>query len=307
MKYRIQHRILTLAHNAVWNKTAPQKQGSFTFEDVTFSHWDFNLRDGWLEDAWLAESTIEAPSSPGAFKIFREKIDRIVPRISLLVQSYIEYGTEPFLIHKEGSDVAFFRYTKDSGAVGLMFTEREQEALGLLLANAAIPKEFFYYWNDAVNAIGYSSKLLLMFSAIEALVKKNGKKDWQLMELILGKQLKEDLFGTPKKSDAGLRHRLVHGEYFNATDAGKDYLDLVHKKVIAYFNDVIFGKKLIAEDVVHPQRHFFGNRQECRTFIKSNGTASLTLKEVLEDFNKNDINNLKSYSHVSDNALNTTY
>jgi hypothetical protein len=304
MKYHIQHRIMTLAENAIMNKDAPQKPGSFLLEDVTFSHWDFNLRDGWLEDAWMAESIIDATNLREALKIFFSKINRIIPRTSLIVQCYIQYWTEPFLVLKEGSDVAFFRYTKDSGPVGLMFTENHRDALALLLSNCSIPNEFFYYWNDAVNAVGYSSKLLLMFSAIEALVKKNGKKDWQLLEQILGKQLKVDLFG---QSNTGLRHRLVHGEYFNAGDSGNNYLDLVHKKIITYFNDAIFGRKLLDEDVVQPQRHFFGNRQECKTFIKSNGTAGLTLKEVLSDFNENDINKLKHYAHVSDDLVTSAY
>jgi hypothetical protein len=295
MKYRIQHKILTLAQNAVMEGTATLKQGSFKFDDISFSHWDFNIREGWVEDAWLAESTIEAPNLHEAFKVFHSRLERIIPRISLIIQCYIEYTNEPFLVYKEGTKIAFFRYTRDSHAVGLMFTEREQEALALLLTNNSIPDEFFYYWNDAVNATGYSSKLLLMFSAIEALVKKNGKKDWKLMEQILGASLMGDLFA---KGNAGLRHRLVHGEYFGAGDAGKNYLELVHKKVVVYFNDVVFGKKLIPEDVVHPQRHFFGNKQECKTYLKSKGTAALTLKEVLDDFNKHDLNRLELYEHV---------
>ena len=55
----------------------------------------------------------------------------------------------------------------------------QQKALLALLGCPQIPEEFFYYWNDAVNSTGYSSKLVLMFSAIEALVKKpDGEKDF---------------------------------------------------------------------------------------------------------------------------------
>ena len=117
-----------------------------------------------------------------------------------------------------------------------------------------------------------------------------------------------DLFGTKKKPDTGLRHRLVHGEYFDDTDSTKNYLDLVHKKVIHYFNDYIFSEKILNEDVVSPQRHFFGNKEECRSFVKSkDGSCGLTLKEVMKDFNENDLYNPKNYDHVFCEELYKTY
>jgi len=263
-KYKIEHKILTLAHCAVMEKK--DNPASFSNDGIEFSHWDFNYGDGWITDAWIATATIEAKNYQKAFSVFIKTMSRLVSRISLISQSYIEYLSEPFLIHKIGSNTAFFRYTNDVRAVGLMFMESEQKALTKLLANTEIPEAFYYYWNDAVNAYGYSAKLLLMFSAIEALVKKNGQKDWNLINKILGEDLVKELFGTRKQSNIGLRHRLVHGEYFGNQDQGKNYLELVHNKVIIYFNSKIFLESLIHENVTHPQRHFFGNKQECKTF-----------------------------------------
>lgn len=95
--------------------------------------------------------------------------------------------------------------------------EDEQKALKLLLDNSVIPDEFYYYWNDATNSSGYASKLVLMFSAVEALVKiatEKGRpqKDWEKLELILGPELKKDLWGTEKEHRNALRHRLIHGD-----------------------------------------------------------------------------------------------
>lgn len=305
-KYKIEHKILTLAHCAVMEKE--KEPASFEIDGVKFSHWDFNYRDGRLTDSWLAITTIEAENYHKAFSEFRKKLSRLIQRISLISQSYIEYLSEPFIIHKIGSDTAFFRYTNDTGAVGLMFMEGEQKALKILLDNQVIPESFYCYWNDAVNATGYLAKLLLMFSATEALVKNNGQKDWSLINEILGLDLVKELFGTKEQPNTGLRHRLVHGEYFGNQDNGKNYLDLVHNKVIKYFNDKIFKESLISENVTHPQRHFFGNKQECKTFVKiKTGNNIFFLKDLLQDFTDNGFRTPEKYEHVFDNELNATY
>ena len=304
--YKIEHKILTLAHCAVMEKE--KEPSSFEIDEVKFSHWDFNYKDCWLKNAWLATAIIKAENYHKAFAEFIKKLSRLIPRISLISQSYIEYLSEPFIIHKIGSNTAFFRYTNNTGAVGLMFMEDEQKALKILIGNQDIPESFYYYWNDAVNATGYSAKLLLMFSAIEALVKKNGQKNWELINEILETDLVKELFGTKEQPNTGLRHRLVHGEYFGNQDNGKNYLDLIHNKVIKYFNDKIFEGSLIHEKVTHPQRHFFGNKQECKFFVKiKTKKYDFRLKDLLQDFDDNEFNTSKKYEHASENESNTIY
>lgn len=302
MKYKIEHKIATLSDNGIMDND--QNPASFSQDEILFSHWEFDYQKGWLQDSWIAEATIEAANYKDAFQIIGEKLKRIVPRISLINQSYTEYLAQPFLITKEGSNLAFFRYTTDVKPVGLMFAENDREALGLLLKNEEIPEWFYYYWNDAVNAAGYSAKLLLMFSAIESITKgSNGKKDFKKVEEILGKELTADLFGTKENSETGLRHRLIHGEYFSGDDGKKDYMDLVHKKVIGYFNKLILKKDLLHEDVVNPQRHPFGNKRGGAYFIEPSAQGvKLNLKEVIADFS-NGIRNLKNYKYVHDKGL----
>lgn len=304
-KYKIEYKILTLAECAVMEKK--EDPASFEIDGIKFSHWDFNHRDGWITGAWLAVAIIESENYHKALAEFRKRLSRLIPRVSLISQSYIEYLSEPFLIHKINTNKTFFRYTNDVDAVGLMFMEEERKALQILLENKEIPESFYYYWNDAVNATGYSAKLLLMFSAIEALVKKNGQKDWNLINEILGANLVEELFGTREKSNTGLRHRLVHGEYFGNQDNGKNYLELVHNKVIKYFNDKIFKESLIHENVTHPQRHFFGNKQECKIFVKIKNGNDFYLKDLLKDFVDSGFRTPEKYEHIFDDILNTTY
>ncbi|MFH1745320.1 MAG: hypothetical protein ABH881_04105 [bacterium] len=306
-KYKIEHKILTLADCAVMeNKDKP---ASFDIDGIEFSHWDFNFRDGWLKnDAWIVKIEIEASNYVDAINNLWKKLSKIVPRISLLSQSYIEYIFEPFFVYKIGSDVAFLRYTADTMGGGLMFMEKEQKALTELLGEKEIPETFYYYWNDAVNATGYSAKLLLMFSAIEALVKKNGQKDWNLINEILGVDLVKDLFGIKEQSNTGLRHRLVHGEYFDVGDHGKNYLELVHNKVISYFNTKILSEPLISENIVHPQRHFLENKEQGNFFLKyKDGDKSFNLKDLLNNFTDGRFRTDGNYEIVAGQQLNTTY
>jgi hypothetical protein len=302
-KYKIEHKIFTLADCAVMEKeTTP---ASFEIEGIQFSHWDFNYRDGWLAaDAWLSTAEVEAEGVFDAINNFRAKLSKLIPRISLISQSYITFVLEPFIAHDLSSDIVFFEYIEDVKGGGLMFMENEREALVLLLKRTEIPESFFSYWNDAVNASGYSAKLLLMFSAIEALAKKERKKDWDLINSILGEDLAKELF----EKENGLRHRLVHGEYFDGRDDSKNYLERIHQKVVRYFNTAIFSKSLISEDVVRPQRHPFGNKRSGQWFIKrKDGASSFSLKDMLDDFGSNGFRTPARYEYVSGSELAKTY
>ena len=311
MIYEIQHRIETLTRNAVGLLSGNQAP-SFVSLEISFSHWDFNWADSWKQDYWLASSNIEAPNIDAAYREFSAKLSKIVPKIALISQCYVQQLAQPFLVHRADSEIAFVKYVSDVKGVGLMFQEQHLNGLNMLLDNSEIPEEFYYYWNDAVNTVGYSAKLLLMFSAIEALVKirtgKNkGKKDRDKLELILGPELKADLWGVIGNTEDALRNRLVHGEYFNPGDSGKDYLELTHQKIIRYFNEHVFREKLIHEDIVRPQRNFSGNKEEGRFFIRPKIGQPLNLKEFLLEVKNSDLYQLRSYEFVYDDALTADY
>src|SRR5215471_17653026 len=288
MIYNIQQRIFTLVDNAVIENE--RMAAAFSIDTMRFSHWDFDIHNGWVSDLWLAEDSVEGAGLIDAIGRFRKALARVTPRISFIGQSYIEFVTEPYLVVRSDSNVGFFQYTRDRGATGLMFTEKEFRALKRLLEETSVPQEFYYYWNDAVNAPGYTAKLMLIFPAIEALAKiARDQKNWQKLEEILGADLKKTLFGEKGKSAGGLRHRLTHGEYLGSEDSGKNYLELIHKRVITYFNERFLQESPLSLDVVNPQRHPWGNKEGGRWFIKSKDGTPLVLKEVLADFQKNGI------------------
>jgi hypothetical protein len=306
MRYRIEQRIETLAHNAVMKDG--RMGAEFAVGPVRYAHWDFEQRSAWLSDYWLAEAAIEADDYKAAFRDFRQEMNRVVPRISLIGQAYTDFLYQPLLIVKDGEQVGFLRYLRKRPKVSLMFLENHREALVRLLAERSIPEEFYYYWNDVVNAVGYTPKVLLMCAAIECLTRTgHGAKDWEKLERILGKELKEDLYGTKEDSSSGLRHRLSHGEYFGADHSGKNYVEVIHKKVMAYFNECILKGPLLDPDIVSPQRHFVGSLEGGSWFIKSKSSDRLSLKTVLADFEKNDVNQLKQHELVYDDSLTTTY
>ena len=295
-KYTVEYRIQTLAKNAVLE--ANKKPAEFFVDDIKFSQWDFNYNDGCLGDYWISKLEIEAETGFKAYEICVKKLKRIIPRLALISQCFIEYHAQPFLIKKDGSELGFFGYIKENNGTGLMFMENEKNALETLLKDKLIPEEFYYYWNDAVNTIGYSAKLLLMFSAIESLSKKsNGKKDPNLIIKILGEELNKKLF----QQKTGIRHKLIHGEYFE--DLKTNYLEPVHKRVIQYFNRSIFKSKLICEKVRYPQRHFFGNKERSSFFIKRKKEGTLNFKEVLNDFDENEFQSPKEHEHIIDKDL----
>ena len=278
--YIIQHRLHTLAQSYV---DLRHKHASFTFENVNFSHWDFNFADGHKTAYWLLEEKINAKNFNAAISQFNKKIIIIISQISFLSQCYSEYLNEPYLVCKEGSDIAFFRYTKRTTGVPLAFDENSLKGLQVLYDKKEINDEFFYYWNDMLNVTGYSAKLLLMCSALEALAKSplntHGKKGkFMFLAEILGEELKNKIWQQNK----GIRHRLTHGEYFDENTDKENYLKEVYGRVIGYFNDTVFKENFIRH-VTNPQRHPDGNKEGGHYFLKRDEhSPEFHLKNLVE-------------------------
>jgi len=308
MRYVLEQRIHTLSQLMIEGDAG---RFAFMIEDVSFSQWPASIANPWEHQYWLSKAEIEAGDYVSAWRNFRRKLIRIVPRLSVVCQCYIEFLGQPILITRADRDIGFIHWVREDEPVGLSFMEQEREATKLLLQNETIPEEFFYYWNDAINSMGYASKLLLMMAAVETLVKvptERGRpqKDFEKMVLILGADLKEALWGEEGNSSYALRHRLAHGDYFAPGDIDQDYLSLLHRRVMTFLNQEILGEDLLENGIVNPQRHLLGNRTQAHAFLKPLTRAALNLPDVMSEA-VDDIDGLSSYETLSFNDHHETF
>lgn len=260
--YRVQHRIrVLLSNNANVSAESSDEYHSFTVDGVTFKSWEQDLREKWRAGAWLVETSIEADNLHDVYGQYGLAMSRIVPRIAFVGQAYINDRNGLIFIKREDKDFGWLKSVVTREAVSLDFMDEEKQALDLLLAEESIPDAFYHYWNDAVNTTSYTGKLLLMFGAIESLTTRDNRRAKR--SEILGEELATELYD----GNTCLRNRLAHGEYLNETD-DKNYVELVHKQVLEYFNKTILKTDILEVDIVQPQRHFDENYEGARLFIK---------------------------------------
>ena len=299
-RYTIEQRIHTLAKNFVGIESGSEDK--FEADGVTFQRWSQDMSETWKNPYWTATAEIDGASFLVAWQSLWDRLSKSVPRICTVSQCYTEFLGQPLFIVRADLNLAFGRWTFQRGDNGLMFWAAQLKAFNLLMDDPRIPDEFFWYWSDATNSTGYASKLMLMLSAVETLVNEpaiNGRpqKDYTKLEAILGPELKKEFWGEKGDSFDALRHRLAHGRYFAPRNAKKDYMNLLHQKVIAYLNDTILGEKLITEDITQPQRHPTESRDESHFYLRARTNAPLTLRSVAIDLDKS-FENPENYEYV---------
>jgi hypothetical protein len=291
MRYRVEHRVVALAKIAV--SIDGKIEDFFEVEGVRFSPWDTEAGRYSGSHQWLAERTVHADSVVDAAQKSWSVLARVVPRIALVAQAYVEFVSQPFLIVREDCNVGKVRYTTNKGGVGLGFLDDQFAALTELLNEPSVPEEFYFYWNEAVNTTGYTPKILLMLSGVEAWAKRVDRSNWyRIRRMILGDGLSDTLF---EQGGSGLRHRLVHGEYFGPGDMGVNYVERIHKAVIAYFNLYVLSGAYLSQDVVNPQRHPSGSKEGGTWMIRRRDRKTLTLREIVRDFDVNGVNGLQEH------------
>lgn len=288
-KYFIEQKIKTLSHLAVGldqDFTPKMNIDNYIF------HQEFDVREAWKGNAWFVKKEIKANSGVQALNQFRSQLDKIVQKIGFVSQCYMDFYREPFLIYKFESNpekIFFYKHIQERDPVGLQFDEQE------LGAYEAI-KEFKYpeafrFLQESRNTIGYIPRLLLLFSALEAMCGKveyensNGKvyitynKDE--MKKILGDVLYNEVYG-----ENGIRHKLNHGEMVESA-FGRDYSEEIYKSIISYFN-MNFNAQ-IEESVVSPQRNFYDNREFLNLWLKPEESFNINLKSCIDGFNETDV------------------
>lgn len=285
--YIVQHKIKTISSLAF---DYPE-QSSFTFENISFFHWEFNYAGGFLGNAWVACGKENAENFADAINNFRDRLEKIVPKIAFISQCYMDFASQSFLVHKENDNpdnVSFVRGVFESESVGLMFMKKELKSL-TCLNEENIETEFYWYMNDCYNTTGYTAKLLLLFASLENLAGKETKMDAESgniyttynkeqMKDILGNDLFNKIYGQN-----GLRHKLSHGSYPKFRSREINYVEEIHNKILSYFNRT-YENVSIQTGITHPQRHPYGNLECGHHFIKPrllDGEYQVRLQDIL--------------------------
>lgn len=280
--YHVQHKIkVLLSNNANISRETPEEAHTFTAEGLAFRPWVRDPHEYWKAGGWLVEANLEVDSLNDALKSYSLKMSRVVPRIAFVGQAYINDRKGPIFIKRDDKDIGWLKSVIPQEPVSLDFMDDEKEALDSLLENIDVPDTFYYYWNDSVNTTSYTGKLLLMFGAIDSLAVRGQRK--KKRNEILGGELANEIYDD----STGLRNRLTHGEYLNASD-GKNYVELMHKTVLGYFNKSIIRKDVLELNIVDPQRHFEDNYIGGQFYVKQNNSnAPLDIHSLVEDIEKN--------------------
>ena len=301
-KYFIQQRIKTLIDNWVNpnNNTATFEISGITIEQ------DFTYQHGPTGDYWIAKGEEYANSSVEACNTFWNKLVKITSRISLVGQGFIQLNTEPYLVTCQDANpsVGLLWYTRELKHVGLSFNEQSKLTVDELI-NSGLPDEFFLYWQDATNTIGYSAKLLVMFAALESLINKRDKKLYpkarDIKSKILGEELLEIFFEKGKGNQDALRNQLSHGRYLSNANGGRDYVTELHKKIVGFMNETVLRSGQIEIGVEEPQRNFYDNKEGWGPgFIKrkdSSNKEPLSLVDIMNKFDPYE--NTSVYNWVS--------
>ncbi len=278
--YRIQKRVHVMVRLFMKRPNFSQ----FEIAGAKYSHWFSDCHTNANQSSYLLiEDNIKANGYERALSLFHTKHMKILSQLSLLSQCYCEGLYQPYLITKKESDLACFYYVRDTKGVPASFNENSLLGLKVLQNNSLVPNQFFLYWQDMLNTSGYSAKLLLMCSALEALASSalnthtgTGSKYSFFVE-VLGEDLKDAVW----KQKVGVRHRLMHGEYFDYETDRENYLQKLYDKIIEYFNRTVFENTVI-RSITNPQRRPDGNKLHQHYWLKGGHDSSeLNLRRLV--------------------------
>ena len=206
-----------------------------------------------------------------ALERFSEEVNKWLPKIVFMTQTSVEkwYG---IACYKEGEDRAILERAIYRN-VGNSFYHGKDLPVLKDLDEQEVPEEFYVYWTHASMIHNYAGKLSLMLFALEALA-KSGREKHQMLEEILGKDLKEKAWK--------LRNQLAHGDHYESKVLYTD----IHKKTIKYFNKNILKTDALTENMVLPQRGS-GSGQNTISVIRSK-TENLDVVKILKNIDTKD-------------------
>lgn len=304
--YIIEQRISTLAD--LWLvKESGYITREMTIDDFMFNQWRVPQGTGMRSDkAWIAKKEIRSNTGNRALNRFRTELNDIVLRLGFVSQCYMDFYEEPFVLFRRTNNIDklfFYRHIESRKGVGLHFGNSELNTYRQIIDYEY--SEAFKFLQECRNTIGYVPKLLLLFSALEAMCGKVSKDDGtsepystynkEVMKEILSNSLYNKLFGKE-----GIRHKLDHGEMIESA-FGKNYVEEIYTKIVTYFNSKY--KTNIRTDIVHPMRHFYRNSYHMDLWLKPKHNFEISLQNCTQ--NCDESTNIKDCDYVTDADIET--
>lgn len=260
MKYRIEHKIKTLAQ--LWEP--------FEYAEFRFSQWEFSLSAGSKGEAWVAEKTVEATDASAAINHFRRDLIPIIDRIAFVSQCFTSVELESFMIVREDptDGTFFFRHSVEVTPVPLQFGKEELFSLRALEAFQE-KGDTFRFLREAGSASTFYSRFAMLLSALESIAgtKTTGNrietdKNFIAAEILRDQGLYKELF----EYGVGARNKLFHGDKV-VLKGGRQYIDEIYWAIVKFFNERCGTK--INQTVVNPMRHVAGEYEVLNIFLQA--------------------------------------
>lgn len=254
-------------------------------KSFSYSGYEFNpySSEYWKCDAWAASKEIKAKTAAEARSKFIVGLMPLIEQFSVVSQCAFRLVANTYFIYKLNNNsekIVYIYYVRSTDPVGLHFDDEEIAQLPKFkkLSN----RSGLLYILEAANTNTFYARLALLIMAAEGLAGeeiKAGRKrtNKKFLKEILGDELYKKLY-----SEDRLRHVLIHGRLRDIKQQRlfEGLSDAVYKKIREYLRrqfDI-----LLEENVVDPQRSFYGNFQYTANWWKFAKKPVLDLKELEE-------------------------
>lgn len=251
----------------------------FQYEGYDFQAYD--PRESWNCDAWVASRIIKAKDAGEARYIFLNGLMPLVEHFSTISQCGFRFIANSYFIYKQTNNsekIVYIYYVRPVNHTGLMFWDNEVAQLEKI---KKVPKQKgFFYIMEAANATTFYTRLVMLIGAVEAfagevIIKGQKRTDPVMLKKILGDTLKERLY----KYGDGLRNKLLHGT-IEGHHLFEGINDEIYNKLREYLRS--YFDIQLEENVVDPQRNFYGNFEVAKFYMKFKDELVLDLKTVEE-------------------------
>lgn len=289
--YTIQYKVATVA----------ELIKPFEYDGYNFSSFD----DWWKSEFWVITKKIEAEDIFKAYNSFYLGMIPLIERFSVISQCAFRIAPNSFFVYKHydnPKNAVYLRYIKSASHTGLHFDEKEIKQISKF--DCLTKKEGLLYISEAANVTTYYGRLAMLIVAAEGFAseitkEKNGKTKYFTNHVELKSMLGENLHKKLYEPNIGLRNILFHGKLTNQPQFN-GIAEEVYGALLGYLKKTCGIN--FEENVVHPQRHSYGNFLEMKDFWYFDNEVVLDIKKLEQDVDTNNPNHGSILSLLGDKS-----